>query len=104
MADDSDPAGKTEEPSAKKLADARASGDVGKSQDLTSWASLAGTACMVTMYGGWMGRDLATHLVPFIDHPDAFQLKDGGALVLAKAAVMAASPSLMIILSAGMIA
>ena len=104
MADDSDPASKTEEPSAKKLADARASGDVGKSQDLTSWASLAGTACMVTMYGGWMGRDLATHLVPFIDHPDAFQLENGGALALAKAAVMAAAPSLAIILSAGMVA
>ena len=104
MADDSDPAGKTEEPSAKKLADARASGDVGKSQDLTSWASLAGTAGVVALYGGSMSRDLATQLLPFFDHPDAFQLEDGGALVLAKAAVMAAVPSLTIILSAGMIA
>src|SRR5665213_2627562 len=41
MAEDNDPASKTEEPSARRLADAHAKGDVAKSQDLTSWASQA---------------------------------------------------------------
>lgn len=103
MAEDNDPASKTEEPSARRLADAHAKGDVAKSQDLTSWASLAGSAGAVAIAGGSMCRDLATHLLPFIDHPDAFQLGNGGALVLAQAAAMAAAAPLMIVFSASMI-
>jgi flagellar biosynthetic protein FlhB len=53
MADDTDPESKTEEPSAKKLSDARAKGDVVKSADIPQLASLTGAVSVILLAGGW---------------------------------------------------
>ena len=57
MADDTDPESKTEEPSAKKLSDARAKGDVVKSADIPQLASLLWEKACPS--GGLLGRCLS---------------------------------------------
>ena len=98
MADDSDPESKTEEPSAKKLSDARAKGDVVKSADIAQLASLAGAVSVLLIAGGWLTRDLANALYPFIAHAGTIELSSGGAMLVMKQAVMAALPPLVLVM------
>ncbi|WP_454717309.1 flagellar biosynthesis protein FlhB [Caulobacter segnis] len=98
MADDSDPESKTEEPSAKKLSDARAKGDVVKSADIAQLASLAGAVSVILIAGGWLTRDLANALYPFIAHAGTIELSSGGAMLVMKQAVMAAMPPLVLVM------
>ena len=83
--------------------DARQRGEVAKSQDLASWASLAGTAGAVAIAGGWMCQDLARRLLPFISQPEDFRLQAGGAVEVGRMAIMAAAPALALILGVGMV-
>jgi flagellar biosynthetic protein FlhB len=98
MAEDNDPSSKTEEPTSKRLEDARKKGEVAKTPDLASWASLAGVTGVLAVAGGWMARDLTAKLQPFIASPDAFRLEGGGASIVAQIAAMAALPALVIVL------
>jgi flagellar biosynthetic protein FlhB len=92
----SDTAGsKTEEATPRKLEEARRRGDVAKSHDLPQFASLAGASAAVAICGGWMARNMANELAPFIAHPDAFNLADGGAIEVGKKAVMTALPLML---------
>ena len=102
MADENDSSSKTEEASPRRLEEARRRGDVAKSADLASWASMAGTAGAVAMAGGWMCRDLAQRLLPFLAHADSFELQNGGAVEVMRLAVTAAAPALLVVLGAGM--
>ncbi|MCA0355860.1 MAG: flagellar biosynthesis protein FlhB [Proteobacteria bacterium] len=98
MADDTDPESKTEEPSAKKLSDARAKGDVIKSADIPQLASLAGAVSVILLAGGWLTRDLMAALTPFIAHAGTIDLTSGGAMVVLKQALMAALPPLVLVM------
>lgn len=98
MADDSDPESKTEEPSAKKLSDARAKGDVVKSADIPQLASLAGAVSVILIAGGWLTRDLMVALYPFIAHAGTIEISSGGAVLIMKQAVMAALPPLLLVM------
>ncbi len=98
MADDSDPESKTEEPSAKKLSDARAKGDVVKSADIGQLASLAGAVSVILIAGGWLTRDLANALYPFIAHAGTIELSSGGAMLVMKHATLAALPPLVLVM------
>lgn len=101
MADDTDPESKTEEPSAKKLSDARAKGDVVKSQDIPQLASLAGAVSVILIAGSWLTRDLMAALYPFIAHAGTIDLSSGGAMVVMKQATMAALPPLVLVMVVG---
>ena len=92
MAEEPDSGSKTEEASPRKLEEARRRGEVPKSSDLTQWASLAGAVGVVAMAGGGMSTTLAQQLVPFIDHPQAFDLAGGGGAAVMKTALTAAAP------------
>lgn len=98
MADDTDPESKTEEPSAKRLSDARAKGDVVKSADIPQLASLVGAVSVVILAGGWLTRDLSAALYPFIAHAGTIDLSSGGAMVVMKQATMAALPPLILVM------
>jgi flagellar biosynthetic protein FlhB len=95
---ETDDASKTEEPSAKKLADAREKGDLAKSQDVTQLAALLGAFAAITIAGGWLSRDMANALQPFLAHAGETALDSGGAVAVARAAVWAAAPTLLIVL------
>ena len=98
MADDTDPESKTEEPSAKKLSDARAKGDVVKSADIPQLASLAGAVSVILIAGSWLTRDLMAALYPFIAHAGVIELSSGGAMVVMRQALMAALPPLLLVM------
>jgi len=74
VADQSDSSTKTEEATPRKLEEARKRGDVAKSIDVPSVASLAAAAGFLAIAGGWMARDLAAQLMPFVAHPDGLRL------------------------------
>lgn len=97
MADDTDQESKTEEPSAKKLADARKKGDVPKSQDFSQLASLAGAFGVIAIAGGWLARDMVQALVPFIAHAGQMDV-EGGANMIARKVLLAALPPLVLVM------
>ncbi len=51
MAEVVDPQSRTEDPTSKRLEDARRRGEVAKSMDLPQWASLAASAGVVVLTG-----------------------------------------------------
>ena len=102
MAEEHDPSSKTEETTSHRLEEARKRGEVAKTADLPSWATLAGVAGVLAVSGGWLARDLATRLLPFIAAPEAFNLEGGGAVVAARQAMLAATPVLVVILGVAM--
>ncbi len=103
MSDTADSGSKTEEATPRKLEEARRRGDVAKSSDVPQWASLAAASAMVVTCGGWMARDLASRLVPFVMHPDAFDLAGGGVAV-ARQAMLAGAPIILSVLGAASLA
>jgi flagellar biosynthetic protein FlhB len=97
MADDQDDASKTEEPTAKKLSDARAKGDVPKSADISQLASLSGAFGVVVIAGGWLTRDMLNQLTPFLAHAGTMDVV-GGVNAIAKTTVMAALPPVILVM------
>ena len=104
MAEENDPSGKTEEPTPRRLEEARLKGDVAKSFDLPQAASLAAAAGVLALAGGWMARNLTEALTPFISHPEAMSLQAGGAVAVARQAMLASAPILALVLGAAALA
>lgn len=98
MAEESDSGSKTEEPSGRKLEQAKEKGDVVKTQDLPHLTSFAAAATAIAMFGGWMSRNLADGLRPFLEHPDSIQLQGGGGVEVARHAMMAGAPFIVTVL------
>jgi flagellar biosynthetic protein FlhB len=98
MAENQDAASKTEEPTPRRLQQAREKGEVAKTPDLAPLAALAATAAVLALAGGWLARDMTYALLPFIQHPDDFQLAKGGGLDVAYDAIMAMALPLALIL------
>ena len=76
MADDDDD--KSEDPSQKKLSDAREKGQVVMSRELNSWVILATAALLTAMILGSFTSGLAEKLKVFIASPHVFVLDSGG--------------------------
>lgn len=104
MADDTDPESKTEEPSAQKLGKAREKGDVAKTADLPTLAAFAAAASVIAVAGGWMSRDLANALVPFIAHPQSISLEGGGGQGVLRHVMGAAAPLILGVMGAAALA
>jgi flagellar biosynthetic protein FlhB len=102
MAEENESASRTEEATPRRLEQARAQGDVAKTMELPQFASLAAAAMVLVGMGGWMCRNLASQLLPFLAHPDAISLQGGGGVLVARHALSAALPVVLItMLSAG---
>lgn len=101
---DTDGAARTEEPTPRKLEQARSRGDVVKTQDLGPLASLAAAAAVLAIAGGLMARNLAEALVPFLAQPEAMSLQGGGAVDVARHAILAAAPILAAVMLAAALA
>jgi flagellar biosynthetic protein FlhB len=105
MAEENEDGGsKTEEASPRKLEEARRQGDVAKSPDVASWASLAAVIGVIIALGQGLCVHLTDSLMPFIAHPDAFDLHDGGAVMVLRLALMAALPIMAAVMGAAMLA
>jgi len=98
-----DAGSKTEAPTPRKLSQAREKGDVAKTPDLASFAVLAGTAAAIAIAGGWLARNLAADLVPFLAHPDQISVEGQGGMQVARQVILAILPGLAIVLGTAMI-
>jgi flagellar biosynthetic protein FlhB len=79
MAEDQDKSQQTEEPTAKRLEQAREHGDVVKSSELTTFILLGGGTLAIAMFGKYAAVSLARSLTLFLQQPDAMSV-DGASL------------------------
>ncbi|WP_417689792.1 flagellar biosynthesis protein FlhB [Roseibium sp.] len=68
MAEGSDDSEKTEDPTHKRLKDAHDKGDVPKSQEVSTWFTLAGSALLIAIFAPTMASSLAGLLKGFLEH------------------------------------
>jgi flagellar biosynthetic protein FlhB len=94
MSDTNDAATRTEDPTPRRLQQARDRGEIVKTPDLPSMASLAAVSAVVVFGGGWFSRHLAEALLPFLSSPDTFTLEGSGGVYVARLAMEAAAPVL----------
>ncbi len=92
MAEENDGASKSEEPTRRKLEEARRNGDIPKSPDVASFATLASAGTVLILLGGLAARQMTERLLPFIARPDSIDLSANGGVAVAQAAARAAEP------------
>lgn len=96
MAEEQDDSQKTEDPTQKRLEEARKKGDIAKSQDVPIWFLMLATAAIMAA-GGPLAAMIAEPLAKIMDHPHAFKLSDGGAQQLLGSLLMSLALPLGII-------
>jgi flagellar biosynthetic protein FlhB len=96
VAEDQDDSQKTEEPTQKRLEEARKKGDIAKSTDVPIWFLILATAGIMSAAGP-LSAMIADPLVRILDHPHAFKLSDGGAQQLMGSLLMSLALPLGII-------
>src|SRR5258708_38135347 len=78
MAEAQDKSQQTEEPTAKRLEQAREHGDVVKSSELTTFILLGGGTLAIAMFGKHTALGLARLLSLFLQQPDAISVDGAG--------------------------
>jgi flagellar biosynthetic protein FlhB len=78
MADDQDKSQQTEEPTAKRLQQAREQGDMVKSTEVTTFVMLAGGTLAIALFGKYTAVGLARTLTIFLEQPDALNVDGPG--------------------------
>ncbi|HEY0265416.1 MAG TPA: flagellar biosynthesis protein FlhB [Rhizomicrobium sp.] len=84
MADDQDKSQQTEEPTAKRLEQARESGDVVKSPEVTAFILLGGGTLAIAMFGKHIMVGFARVLMTFLEQPDAISVDPAGLVVITR--------------------
>ena len=74
MSEEAEKHEKTEDPTQKKLDDARKKGDVAKSQEVSTWFVIAGSTFMCAMLANAMATNLASSMKGYIEHAHAIPL------------------------------
>jgi len=104
VAEENDSASKTEEPTGRRLEQAREKGDIPKTADLPQIASFAAVAGVIAFSGGILSRNLLVALAPFIQDPDKIDLTPGGAMAVSWRLAGAVAPVLLFVTGAAMLA
>jgi flagellar biosynthesis protein FlhB len=104
MAEENDGASKTEEPTPRKLEQARAQGDVAKTQDLPSLLTFAAAASVIAVMGGWMSRNLAAAMVPFLADAGEITVTGESAAQIGRRALEASAPIILVVVLAAAVA
>lgn len=105
MAEDQDDDSKTEEPTGKRLQDAREKGQVPKSQEITHLFVLGTSLVLILMILPWSFGRISVSLLPFIEQPHAIQV-EGGALesvfsdLITSVAISMAVPLILLMVAA----
>lgn len=102
---DQDDSEKTEDPTQKRLDDAREKGQVASSREINHWFIILGGTIFVMMLLPGTMRDLAGSFRPFLEQPHAFAAGSGGLSdmltgVLANAASALAVPIVLLVAAA----
>ncbi len=77
MAEQQDNAQRTEDPTPKRLAEARRKGDAPKSQELIAAVMLGAGALMLWLFAGPAARGVMNSATPFLDRPHEFVVEPG---------------------------
>src|SRR3984957_13575582 len=104
MAEETDSGSKTEDASPRKLQEARDRGEVPKSNDVVTFASLTAVSAVLLFAGGGLAHGMVDRLRPFISRPDDFDMANGGGIGVLRLAAGAAAPSLMSVLGGAVLA
>ncbi len=87
MADDTDKSQKTEEPTPKKLQDARDKGQVASSREINHWFMLLAASIIFMVLADSMAGDIARTLVKFIERPDTLPTDADGLNAIFKSTI-----------------
>ena len=106
MAEDQDKSQQTEEPTAKRLEQARENGDVVKSTELSTFILLGGGTLAIAMFGKYTAVSLARTLSLFLQQPDTMSV-DGASLtammrLLLPKLALAVAPFFAVMIAAGL--
>ena len=105
MADDQDKSQQTEEPTPKRLEQARESGDVVKSTEVTAFVLLGGGTLAIAMFGKYTAMGLVRSLTMFIEQPDAMSVDGAGLSAMVRFLLpqiaMALMPIFAVVVAAG---
>lgn len=82
MSDEQDDSSKTEEPTQKRLDDAREKGDVAKSQEIGHWFMFFAGALGLMIFTAPAMRKVASSMMPFIEQPHMIGVDSGGLVML----------------------
>lgn len=82
MADDKDDSQQTEQPTAKRLEQAREQGDIVKSTEVSGFIMLAGSTLALAMFGKQTMLGLVGLLTVFLERPEQLAVDGGGLLLL----------------------
>lgn len=104
MAEESDSHDKTEDPTPRRLEEARRKGDVAKTPDLPQWMSFAAAVSVAALCGGWLARDMVVALTPFVAHPEAFDLHNGGGIAIMRRCMIVAAPAVLLVMALAAVA
>ncbi|MDB5497011.1 MAG: flhB [Phenylobacterium sp.] len=96
----SDAASRTEEPTPRKLEQARERGEVVKTPDLAALASLAAAASVVALAGPGFCNNMVVALRPFLAEPDAMVLAGQGGVHVLYMSLLAAAPPMAAVFAA----
>lgn len=89
MADDRDDSQRTEDPTQKRLQDAREKGEFPRSQDVVTFATLSAATFAIVVWGSEAGQIFIERFGGFLSHPEDFDASAGGILGLAWAVAAA---------------
>ncbi len=78
MSDDKDPSQQTEQPTAKRLEQAREQGDIVKSMEVSGFIMLAGSTLALMMFAPQTMKGLVGLLTMFLERPDQMAMDPGG--------------------------
>ena len=105
MADDQDKSQQTEEPTAKRLEQARENGDVVKSTEVTAFILLGGGTLAIAMFGKYTAFGLARTLTAFLEQPETMSVDGAGLSAMARLLVpqiaMTMMPIFAVVIAAG---
>jgi len=105
VADDQDKSQQTEEPTQKRLDQAREAGDVVKSPEVTAFVLLGGGTLAIAMFGKYTAMGLVRSLTMFIEQPDAMGVDGASLSAMARALLpqiaMALMPIFAVVAAAG---
>ena len=95
MAEDQDKSQQTEEPTQKRLEQAREQGDVVKSTELTAFILLGGGTLAIAMFGKYTAVGLARTLSMFLEQPETMSVDGAGLSAMMHALVPQIAMALM---------
>lgn len=84
MAEDRDPAQQTEQPTAKRLEEAREHGDIVKSPEVTTFVLLLGGTLAIMMFAGTSMKGVAMAMRIFLEQPDQIGVTSSDMMMLAR--------------------